>query len=121
MQNLSSGELCAFCTLSTFYLVYFVDLFYPDGAMRHNAKSNTLNQIERNKCSLPSLMENPDLGATITDFMVILQPLDYSKFERFSNVADEISTKLLSSFLKCEVLVGVTDGYDFEFSIEVAE
>ena len=121
MQNLSSGELCAFCTLSTFYLVNFVDLFYPDGAMRHNAKSNILNQIERDKYSLPYLMENPDLGATITDFMVILQPLDYNKFERFSNVADEISTKLLSSFLECEVLVAVTDGYDFEFSREAAE
>ena len=36
-------------------------------------------------------------------------------------VADEISTKLLLSFLECEVLVAVIDGYDFEFSIEAAE
>ena len=98
-----------------------MDLLYSDGAMRHTAKSNMLNENEMNKYSLPSLMGNPDLGATVTDFMAILQSIDYSKFERFSNVADEISTKLLSSFLKCEVLVGVTDGYDFEFSIEVAE
>ena len=33
----------------TFYLVNFVDLFYPDGAMRHTAKSNMLNEIEINK------------------------------------------------------------------------
>ena len=98
-----------------------MDLLYSDGAMRHTAKSNMLNENEMNKYSLPSLMGNPDLGATVTDFMAILQSIDYSKFERFSNVADEISTKLLSSFLKCEMLVGVTDGYDFEFSIEIAE
>ena len=66
-------------------------------------------------------MGNPDLGATVTDFRAILQSIDYSKFERFSNVADEISTKLLSSLLECEVLVAVTDGYYFEFSIEDAE
>ena len=121
MENVLSRELCAFCTLSTFYLVNFVDLFYADGSMRHTAKSNLLNEIEINKNLLPSLMGNPDFGATVTDFIAILQSIDYSKFERFSNVADEISTKLLSSFLECEVLVAVTDGYDFEFSIEAAE
>ena len=89
--------------------------------MRDTAKSNMLNEIEINKQSLPSLMGNPDLGATVTDFIAILQSVDYSKFERFSNIADEISAKLLSSFLECEVLVAVTDGYDFEFSIEAAE
>ena len=46
-------------------------------------------------------MGNPDLGATVTDFMAILQSIDYSKFEIFSNVADEISTNLLSSFREC--------------------
>ena len=66
-----------------------------------------LNDIKINKYSLPSLMGNPDLGATVTDFIAILQSIDYSKFERFSNVADEISTKLLSSFLESEVLVAV--------------
>ena len=99
----------------------FVDLFYPNGAMRHTAKSNMLNEIESNKYSLPSLMRNPDLGATVTDFMAILQSTDYNKFERFSNVADEIFTKLFSSFLKGEVLDAVSDGYDVEFSIEAAE
>ena len=50
--------------------------------------------------------------------MAILQSIDYNKFERFSNVADEISTKLLSRFLECEVLVVVPD---FEFSMEATE
>ena len=45
---------------------------------------------------------NPNLGVTVTDFMAILQSIDYSMFERFSNVADEIYTRLLSSFLECE-------------------
>ena len=86
--------------------------------MRQTAKSNMLNEIEINKYSLTSLMGNPDLGATVTDFIVILQAIDYSKFEILSNVADEISTKLLSSFLECEVLVAVSDEYDFEFSFK---
>ena len=53
--------------------------------------------------------------ATISDFMAILESID-SKFERFSNVADEIFAKLLSSFLGCEVLVVV---FFCKFSINV--
>ena len=33
-------------------------------------------------------MGNPDHGATAVNFMAILQSIDYSKFERFSNVAE---------------------------------
>ena len=53
--------------------------------------------------------------------MAILKCIDYSKFERFSNVADEVSAKLLLSFLEYEMLVVVTDRYDFEFSIKAAD
>ena len=60
-------------------------------------------------------MRNSDLGATVMDFMAILESIDYSKLERFSNVADEISAKFLSSFLECEVLVVVPDHYNFNF------
>ena len=49
--------------------------------------------------------------------MAILKSIEYSNFERFSNVADEISTKLLSSFLEC----AVPDRSDFEFAIKAAE
>ena len=83
MDNGLSRELSVFCILSTFYLVNFVDLFYPNGAMRHTAKSNMLNEIESNKYSLPSLMRNPDLGATVTDFMAILQSIDSNSLKDF--------------------------------------
>ena len=33
-------------------------------------------------------MGNPDHGATAVNFMAILQSIGYSKFERFSNVAE---------------------------------
>ena len=36
-------------------------------------------------------MRSPDLGATVIDFMTILESIDFSMFEKFSNVADEIS------------------------------
>ena len=66
-------------------------------------------------------MGNPHLGATVTNFMAILPSTDYSNFERFSNVADEISAKTLSSFFECEVLVVVPDRHDFEFIIKGAQ
>ena len=55
-------------------------------------------------------MGNPDLGATVTDFIVILQSIDYIYRWNFSKTP-----------LKTPLLVAVTDGHDFEFSIEAAE
>ena len=66
-------------------------------------------------------MRNPDLAATFMGFMAILESIDYSKFERFSNATDEISGKLLSSFLEFEVLVVVPDRYNIKFSLKAAE
>ena len=60
-------------------------------------------------------MRNLDLGATVMDFMAVLKSTDYNKLERSSNVADEISANLLSSFLKCEMLVVVPDRHNFKF------
>ena len=45
-------------------------------------------------------MRDPELGETVMNFMAILESIDYSKFERFSNLADEICAKLLSIFLE---------------------
>ena len=111
MQNVLSHKLSAVP----------LALFYPNGAMRHTAKSNLLNETEIKRYSLPSLMGNSDLGATAIDFMAILQSIDHSKFEGFSNVADEISTKLHSSFCECEVQVVFSDRYDFGCLIKAAE
>ena len=69
------------------FVFELVDLFYPDGAMGHTAKSNRLNKIENKRYPLPSVMGNPGLDATVADVMAILQSIDFSKFERFSNVA----------------------------------
>ena len=99
VQNVLSCELCTFP----------LGLSDANGAMRQTAKSTLFNEIEIKRYSLPSLMGNPDLDATITDFMAILQSIDYIKFERFSNVADEIYPKPLSSFREYEVLVVVPD------------
>ena len=38
VQNVLCRELRAFCALCTFYLVNFVGLLYPGGAMRHTTK-----------------------------------------------------------------------------------
>ena len=66
-------------------------------------------------------MGNPDLGTTVTNFMAILQSIDYSKFGRFSTVADEIFAKLLSKVLECKMLVVAPDRYDLGFSMKAAE
>ena len=39
----------------------------------------------------------------------------------FSYAVDEVSSKLLSSFLECEVLIVAPDLHDFKFSIKAAE
>ena len=80
-----------------------------------------LNEIEIKEYSLPALIRNHDLDATVADFMAILESIDYNHFKRFSNVADEVSIKLLSTFLECEILIVVPDRYVFTFSIKAAE
>ena len=66
-------------------------------------------------------MGHPYLGASSTNFMAILQSIDCSKLGRYLNAADEISARLLSRFLEYEVLLVVTDRYDFEFSVKAAK
>ena len=53
--------------------------------------------------------------------LILLRYYNLLVTARSEDVADEISAKLLSSFLEYEVLVVVTDRYDFEFSIKGAE
>ena len=74
MQNVLSRELCAVP----------LDLFYSNGAVRHTAKNNRLNEI-----LATIFMGNPDLGIAGTNFIAILQSIDDSTFGRFSNVTDK--------------------------------
>ena len=50
-------------------------------------------------------MGNPGHGASCTNFMVIIQSIDYNKFEKLSSVSDEIFSKLLSSLLNVKCLL----------------
>ena len=106
----------------TFYLVNFV-LFhriwlYSNGALRHISKSNPLNETEIKRYHLCGKSWSWFIWYWFHGNITI--NIDYSKFKRFSNVVDEVSAKVLSSFLEYEVLVVVTDWYDFEFSIKAA-
>ena len=108
----------------TFYLVNFV-LFhwicFIYGAVRHTAKSNLLNEIEIERYSLHSLWE------ILIKVQLLLISWQYynilitTSSKDFSNIADDISAKLLSSFLECEMLVVISDWYGFEFSIKEGE
>ena len=53
--------------------------------------------------------------------MAKIQPTDFSKFERFSNVADGITSKIISSFQESDLLVTVADRYEIEWSLKSAE
>ena len=48
-------------------------------------------------------MKNPYLGAIVMDFMPMLKFIDYNKFKRFPNAADEILQNSPQVFLnvKC--------------------
>ena len=58
----------------TFYLVN------PNDARRLTALSNLLNEIEIKRYLLPYLMGNPDPSAIVSDFMAILESINYNKF-----------------------------------------
>ena len=73
VQNVLFRELCAVP----------LDLFYPHGGMRRTTKRNLLKEIEIKIYSLPSLMRNPDIGATVTEFMAILESIDTANSKGF--------------------------------------
>ena len=51
----------------------------------------------------------------------MIKSTDFSKFEQFSNVADGITSKIISYFQESDLLVIVSDTYGFELSIKSAE
>ena len=67
-------------TLCFWYFLYFLSrelcgFVLSRWCYETTTKNNLLNEIKINKYSLPSLMGNPDLRATVTDFMAMLQLL----------------------------------------------
>ena len=96
-------------------------LFYPNGDMRKTSKSRLLKEVEITEYSKLTLLGYQYVSATAIDFMTIIQPTEFSKFERFSNVADGITYKIISNFPENDLLVIVPGRYDVELSIRSAK
>ena len=89
--------------------------------MRKTSKSKLLKEVEITEYSKLSLLGYQYASGTLTDFMAIIQSTDFSKFERFFNIADRITCKIISSFQESELLVIAPVRYDVELSIKSAE
>ena len=81
--------------------------------MRKTSKFKLLKEVEITEYSKLPLLGYQYASATVIGFMATIQPTKFSKFERFSNVADEISF--------CWLLVIVPDRYNVELLIRSAE
>ena len=66
-------------------------------------------------------MGNPDHGATAVNFMAILQSIDYSKFERFSNVAEikgaEKNTRQKTQLIYRKLKLLITEKFQSHFEV----
>ena len=66
-------------------------------------------------------MGNPDHGATAVNFMAILQSIDYSKFERFSNVAEikgaEKNTGQKTQLIYSKLKLLITEKFQSHFEV----
>ena len=66
-------------------------------------------------------MGNPDHGATAVNFMAILQSIDYSKFERFSNVAEikgaEKNTGQKTQLIYRKLKLLITENFQSHFKV----
>ena len=83
--------------------------------MRKTSKSKLLKEVEITEYSKLPLLGYQYASATVIDFMATIQSTDFSKSERFSNVADGITYKIISSFQESDLLVIIPDRYDVEF------
>ena len=104
LQNVLSHELSAVP----------LALFYPNGDIRKTSKSKLLKEIEITEYSQLPLLECQYASSTVIDFMATIQSTDFSKFERFSNVADGINSKMIESFQESNLLTIIPDHFDFE-------
>ena len=81
--------------------------------MRKTSRIKLLKEVEITEYSKLPLLGYQYASATVIGFMATIQPTKFNKFERFSNVADEISF--------CWLLVIVPDRYNVELLIRSAE
>ena len=93
--------------------VVSLTLFYTNSDMRKTSKFKLLKEVEITEYSKLPLLGYQYVSATVIGFMATIQPTKFSKFERLSNVADEISF--------CWLLVIVPDRYNLELLIRSAE
>ena len=89
--------------------------------MRKTSTSKLLKDVEITEASKLPLLGYQYASAIVIDFMTTMQPTDFSKFERSSNVAYGITYKIISSFQESDLLVIVTDRYDVQLSMKSAE
>ena len=88
MQNVISQKLTAVP----------LALCYLNGDIRKISKGKLLKEVEITEYSQLPLLGYQYTSATNIDFMATMQLTDFSKFERFSNVADGITYKITLSF-----------------------
>ena len=89
--------------------------------MRKTSKSKLLKEVQIAEYLKLHLLGYHYTSATVIDFMATIQPTEFSKFERFSSVAERIAYKIILSFQERDLLVIVPDRYEIELSIKSAE
>ena len=80
--------------------------------MRKTSKRKLLKEAEITEYSKLPLLGYQYTSGTVIDFMATIQPTNFSKFERFSNMAHGIIYKIISSFQESDLLVIVPDRYE---------
>ena len=104
MQNVISHKLSAL----------LLALLCPNDDMKKTSKSKLLKEVEITEYSKLRLLVYQHVSATAINFMATIQLAGISKFERFSNVADGITYKIISSFRGSNLLIIGPDRYKIE-------
>ena len=114
MENVLSHELAAVPPA----------LFYDDGRMRKNTKADLAKKIESTVTSESHLPKVPGQTAYIIDGMALLQSLNESGFQTFTDLAERILKRIVSLLsgpenISCVAMV--FDRYDHPNSIKQQE
>ena len=77
-------------------------------------KSKLLKEIKFTEYSQLPLLRYQYASATAIDSIATIKSTNFSKFEQFCNVADEITSEIISSFQESNLMVIIPDCYNFE-------